>query len=184
MKTMFVNPGKKRKRKKAKRRHNISLANPARRHKRRRSRNAGISSFIQKNPLILSNPGRRRRHRRSNPDFSVKGIGKALLSFGGGAAVGFVVEEFLNSKIPALENQYANLAVGTALRLAEAMLAAKFLPNDMGMAAAGAIMSESAKRVYATVASSALGATPTSADLSADLSDMDEILDDMEVSGF
>jgi len=184
MKTMFVNPGKKRKRKKAKRRHNITLANP-RKRKHARRRNAGISSFIQKNPLILSNPGRRsRRRRHSNPDFSVKGIGKALLSFGGGAAVGFVVEEFLNSKIPALENPYANLAVGTALRLAEAMLAAKFLPNDMGMAAAGAIMSESAKRVYATVATGALGATPTSADLSADLSDMDEILDDMEVSGF
>lgn len=180
MKTMFVNPGKRRKRKKAKRRHNITLANPKRRVKRRK--NAGITSFV-KNPLILSNP-RRRRARRSNPDFSVKGIGKALLSFGGGGAIGFITEEFINSKIPALENQYANLAVGTALRLAEAILAAKLLPSDMGMAAAGAIMSESAKRVYATVAAGALGATPTSADLAADLSDMDEILDDMEIEGF
>ena len=193
MKTMFVNPSRKhKKRKKRSRRSNVSLANPSRRSRRRnvslsnprrRRRNAGISSFIQ-NPLILGNP-RRKRSRRSNPlQLSVKGIGKALLSMGGGAAVGFALEEFINSKIPALDNDYANLAVGTAIRLAESMLAAKYLPTDMGMAAAGAIMSESVKRIYTTVAVGGLGATPTHADLAADLSDMDDILDDMEVSGF
>lgn len=183
MKTTFVNPGKRRKHKrKSKRRNAIALSNPRRKVSRRRHRrNAGITSFVQ-NPLILGNP---RRRRRSNPamKLTLKGIGKALLDMGGGAAVGFAVEEFINTKIPALENQYANLAAGVAVRLGEAMLAAKFLPADMGMAAAGALMSESVKRVYATVATGALAA-PSSADLGVDLGDMDEILDDLEVEGF
>ena len=207
MKTVFVNPSRRSKRRaKKSRKHNIALANPRRKHRAKR-RNAGISSFIQRNPLILENPRRRRRHgkrrnpivrhkrrsRRSNPgiNFSLKGLTTAAIELGGGAAIGFIADRYVVSAIP-VTTQSATTAVilRTAIRLGVGVLAMKFLKKgDMGAAAAGAVlypaMQDLAAQFMPGTVSPVQGfSADLAADLSADLSDMEEILDDMQVDGF
>ncbi len=149
------------------------MANPRRRRRsyakrrpatrRRRRRNAGITSFTRQNPLILSNPRRRRRSRR-NPKLNMKTIFNKTLTFGGGAVLGYGVNQFGLSNI---ENDWMRRAGQVAAAVAGSM----FLKGELGAAFAGATL-------YPLVADVAmytgLVAVPTEADLdelSADLED-------------
>lgn len=158
MRTVFVNPSRKsRRRGRGRRRFSFSgkgrfrnptaggslvkayekglaagaKANPSR---RRRRRNAGVAPFLaQSNPLILENPRRRRRHRR-NPDFSIKGMFDKVITTGGGAAIGAAANILALNKI---ENVWAR----NGARLAAAVGASILIPSSgMGAAAGGALL--------------------------------------------
>jgi len=139
------------------------MANPRRRKRtyarrrpatrRRRRRNAGVTSFVKQNPLILSNP--RRRRRRSNPKLNLKTIFNKTLTFGGGAVLGYGVNQFGLSNI---ENDWMRRAG----QVAAAVMGSMFLKGELGAAFAGATL-------YPLVADVAmytgLVAVPTEADL-------------------
>lgn len=151
------------------------MANPRRRRRsyakrrpatrRRRRRNAGITSFTRQgnqNPLILSNP--RRRRRRNPARLNMKTIFNKTLVFGGGAAMGYGVNQFALSNI---ENDWMRRAAQAVTAVAGSMM----LRGELGAAFAGATL-------YPLIADVAmytgLVAVPTEADLdelSADLED-------------
>lgn len=197
MRTVFVNPSRKRRSKKTRtKRRNVSLVvpNPKRRSRKiSRRRNAGINSFIQRNPLILENPRRRsRRHgirRRNpgfvNPTFNIKGITRSLMSYGGGSALGFAVDQFVIKKLP-ITGEHA-IYIRTAARLGAAMLAARYAKGELGAAAAGAVMYPAIQELYEKFAGASASGDDYEADLMADLSDMEDLIDtddDMQVDGF
>lgn len=141
---------------------------PARRKRytRRRRRNAGVTAFTNQgargNPLILSNP--RRRRRRRNPKLNLKRLMSDLLTYTGGGALGYGVNQFGLSQIP-------NDWVRRGAQVATAMVGAMFMKGNLGASFAGATM-------YPLIADIAmytgLVAVPSEADLdelSADLED-------------
>lgn len=149
-----------------------------RRTYRRRRRNAGVTSFVQPNPLILSNP---RRRRRRNPKPNLKKILNNTLVYMGGGALGYGVNQFGLSMI-------ANDWVRRGAQIATAVTGAMFLKGDLGASFAGATM-------YPLMADLAmytgLVAVPTSDDLDelsadleaaleADLEDDELYIDDFE----
>lgn len=194
MRTVFVNPSasfqnprrRKRRVKHRVKRRNVQLANPAKRKRKRRKshyrstrpgvyvrRNAGITPFVR-NPLIMDNP-RRRRRKRKNPDFSLKGMGNNLLSFGGGSLIGAGVNILAIRRI---ENDwFRNLA-----RIAAAVVGAAFLKGSFGGAMAGATLYPAWAEL--ALMSNLVTSSPTATDadlndLAADLQDIvDEIEDD------
>lgn len=79
MRTIFVNPSRVRRRRRA--RPSSNFRAPTRRRRRshrRRRRNAGITPFVR-NPSLIQNP--RRRRRRRNP-FSMPKVGNVLMDVG------------------------------------------------------------------------------------------------------
>lgn len=189
MRTVFVNPRRRtkrtaRKRKPASRRRKRNTspmaANPRRRRRRsyrrkpvtrrRRSRrrNAGITSFTDAgargNPLILSNP--RRRTRRRNPRLNLKTIINKTLTYGGGGALGYAVNQFGLSNI---ENDWLRRGA----QLATAVVGSMFLRGELGAAFAGSTLYP----LMADVAMyTGLIATPTEADLDELAADLDTAL--------
>jgi hypothetical protein len=141
-------------------------------------RNAGITPFVQPNPLILDNPRRRRRRGGiRNPNFSPKSMIQNTLMYGGGAAMGAGLNILALRRI---ENDWLR----NGARIAAAILGGVFIKGTMGAAMAGATL-------YPTFAELALMTkliTPAAAthdtdadlqDLAADLQDvLDEISDD------
>lgn len=191
MKTVFVNPThrtrRKRsapKRKRAKRR-NVSMAsNPRRRRtyarkrpaarrprRRARRRNAGITSFVpQSNPLILSNP-RSRTRRRNPPKLNLKRVMDKMLTYGGGGALGYAVNQYGLSMIP---NDWLRRAAQVATAVAGSMV----LKGELGTAFAGSTM-------YPLMADIAmytgLVGVPTDADLNELAADLNELGDSEEL---
>jgi len=186
MRTVFVNPSRRRRRVRRSRRRNAALvANPRRRHRRRvrrvtrRSRrNAGIAPFVQSNPMIM-NPRRRRRSR--NPmgalgrSFSPKNFISKSLKYGGGAAIGAGANILLLRKI---ENTYLR----NGLRVAGAVACGALLPSDMGGAAAGAtlypLFAELALMLNLVPAATS-DTDETEADLQSLAADLQDVLDEV-----
>lgn len=172
-----------RRRRRHRRRPTSRHAAPRRRRRtyRRRRRNAGIAPFVsQQNPLILSNP-RRRRARRRNPKLNLKHIMQNLLTYVGGGALGYGVNQFGLSQIP-------NDWLRRGAQAGTAVVGAYFMRGELGAAFAGATM-------YPLIADLAmftgLVAVPTSAELDelsadleaaleADLGDDELYIDDFE----
>lgn len=154
MRTVFVNPRRRTRRKRKtttrrRRRNAPSLMGRARRTygrrrraapawarpmRRRRKRNVGITSFVAPtgNPLILSNP-RHRRRSKSNPKLNLKTVMNKILTFGGGGALGYAVNQFGLSNI---ENDWGRRAA----QAGTAVLGSMFLKGELGAAFAGATM--------------------------------------------
>lgn len=182
MRTVFVNPMVRRKRRK-------KHGNPRRRRRnalrtfynpRSRRRNAGIAPFIQRNPLILENP---RRRRRSNPGglgglFNFKSVGAKLLNYGGGSAIGTAANIFAINKIE-------NVWMRNGLRVVAAILAPNLIKGDMGTAMAGSLLypmwQEVALRFLtpASDTSSTTTTTATEAELDALSADLSDVLDEI-----
>jgi hypothetical protein len=175
MRTVFVNPARKRRRRR-------KASNP-RRHARRRShglarrRNAGITPFVQ-NPLILDNPRRRRRARR-NP--SIKHGVMDFLMIAGGALGGAGLNRLGLSQI-------SNIYVRNAVRIGAAGALAFFGgKSPLTAAAAGATLAPMLIDIELELSSTAAPtknprelAAELSALLEADLSDDDLEDDDLE----
>lgn len=191
MRTVFVNPSasfsnprrRKRRVKRRVKRRNVTLANPAKRRKRRRYRstkpgvyvrkNAGITPFVR-NPLILDNP-RRRRKKRRNPDFSMKGMASNLMSFGGGSAIGAGINILGLRRI---ENDW----VRNGARIAAAIIGAAFLKGSFGGAMAGATLypAWAELALMANLVSGTPAVTSTGADLSDLAADLQDVLDEID----
>lgn len=180
MRTVFVNPLVRRRRKKSsnprrRRRRNYAMA-----HRRVRRRNAGIASFIQKNPLILENPRRRRRHH--NPGlgglFNFKSVGAKLLNYGGGSAIGTAANIFGINKV-------TNVWLRNGLRVVAAILAPNLVKGDMGTAMAGSLLYPMWQEVAlnflapASDTSSTTTTTATEAELDALSADLSDVLDEI-----
>lgn len=177
MRTTFVNPLVRRRRRKR-------VGNPRRRKSYgrrrvyRRRRNAGITPFIQRNPLILENPRRRRRRNAGGMGtaLNLKNVGAKLLAFGGGSAVGTAANIFAINKID-------NLWMRNGARLALAVLAPNVVKGDMGAAISGALLyplwQEVAMRFLAPSAAAGADATATEADLDALQADLEDVLDEI-----
>lgn len=188
--TIFVNPTRRRRRRKAhsKRRRNAMaprFVNP-RRHRRRarrsrrraRRRNAGITPFVRKNPMIL-NP--RRRRARRNPGLKMPGVRTILnttMNAAGGAAIGAAVNVLGLNQIP-------STLLRNAGRVVAAVVAGMVLPDKLATAAGGAIMYPAATEL-ATMLVPAQGAGATSADLEGIGADLEDVLDelDADLEGF
>jgi hypothetical protein len=193
MKTLFMNPAgkissfsgaksnmmnprrsyRRKSRRKARRNSAVRLpkfSNP--RRKRSRRRNAGITPFVQRNPLILQNPRRRRRGRR-NPTLNFNTILSKTLTYTGGAAVGAGANILALRRI---ENDWLR----NGARLATAIAAGYFMKGEMGAAAAGATL-------YPMFAELALmfnltgggTASPTGVDLNELAADLEAALDEV-----
>jgi hypothetical protein len=159
MKTIFVNPRRRKSRKKksaskknprkiarrtvrknvhrTKRKASKMVINP-RRRKSRKARRRNIAPFVRSlnNPLILRNPGSIRRRRRRNPDgmkLDMKSILDKSLSYGGGSALGVGVNIIALNKI---EDKWMR----NGARLVVGVLGGGFLKGDLGAAAAGALL--------------------------------------------
>ncbi len=184
MRTVFVNPLVRRRRRKKsgnprRRRRNYALANP-RRSRRRYTRNAGIAPFIQRNPLILENPRRRRRRRNAGGLgglFNFRSVGAKLLNYGGGSAIGTAANIFGINKIQ-------NVWMRNGLRVVAAILAPNLVKGDMGTAMAGSLLyplwQEVALRFLTPAAdTSTSGAPATEAELDALSADLSDVLDEI-----
>lgn len=176
MRTVFVNPSKRRgkrkshKRRAARRNPRRTTALAAPRRTRRRRRNAGITPFVSSaNPQLMANPRRRMaRRRHSNPLASPKKVlMNAALNIGG-SAVGAGLNYFGISKIT---NVYAR----NGTRLA-ASIASAFVPGQMGGAMAGAFLMPAWVEFFEHI--KAPVATPTSADLDALAADLEDLMAD------
>jgi hypothetical protein len=134
MKTLFVNPTKRRAKKtrKAPKRRNYSAAysNP----RRKRRRNAGITPFVaSSNPLLIPNPRKRAKKRHRNPLSSPKRMVEETFLNLGGAAVGVAANYFAINRI---ENVWARNGTRAAAAIASGM----FIPGKLGSAASGAML--------------------------------------------
>jgi hypothetical protein len=175
MRTVFVNPLVRRRRKKS--------SNPRRRRRAsygiRRRRNAGIAPFIQRNPLILENAGRRRRRHR-NPSlgniFNFKSVGMKILNYGGGSAIGAAANIFGINKID-------NVWFRNGLRVIASILAPNLIRGDMGTAMSGALLyplwQEVALRFLAPADAGTDTTTATEAELDALSADLQDVLDEI-----
>ena len=158
MRTMFVNPRRRPKRRHAKKRnprktvrriarrrpvkrntrkaHTKMKMNPRRRRSHKARRRNPMAPFVRSlnNPLILRNP-RAIRRRRRNPglNLSIKSILDKSLSYGGGSALGAGINIIGLSKI---ENTWFR----NGARLGVAVLGGSFLKGDLGAAMAGATL--------------------------------------------
>ena len=174
---MYVNPKKKKRRKpKAARRRTITVTRTKKGLRTRVRRNAGITPFIQANPMIMDNP-RRRRRRRRNPGLgglatlSVNSVMKNTVTFGGGAAVGAGVNILALRRI---ENKWMR----NGARIAAAVVGAAMMPGQFGAAYAGSTL-------YPLMAELALmtnlvAPAATEADLMEVAADLEDVLDDMD----
>ncbi len=138
---------------------------------RRRRRNAGITSFVpQQNPLILSNP-RHRRRRRSNPKLNLKRVFDKVLTYGGGGALGYAVNQYGLSMI---ENDWLRRGAQVLTAVGGSM----FLKGELGAAFAGSTM-------YPLMADIAmytgLVGVPTEADLNELAADLNALQDTEEL---
>ena len=179
MRTVFVNPGKPRRRKaskrRAKRRNVVARAvAPKRRRRRAKRRNAGIAPFVsaRRNPLILSNPRRRSSKRRRNPGLpNLKQAATKVLQYSGGSAMGAALNIFLFRNI---ENPFLRHGA----RILAALGGGMFLSSEMGGAMAGATL-------YPSFAELALalgvgGDISTEADLNELAADLEQALQDAD----
>lgn len=177
-KTVFMNPGKtrtRRRRKSGKKRRRVSR--PATRHVRRRRtgrrrrRNAGIAPFVA-NPMIMSNPRRRSsgKRRRRNPEMKLKPIlmntGLAIAGSGAGAAVNLLGIRRVN-----------NIWLRNGLRVALGAVSAGVFQNSFGGAAAGSVMYPMWAEL-ALLSGVITEATNTEADLDEISADLEDVLND------
>ena len=184
--TMFVNPRRRKGKRKSRGRGRRTVARRGRRSRAKKytrvkslyRRNAGISSFIQ-NPLIMSPNPHRRRRGRSNPlmaSFNLKSIVTRTLTFGGGAAISVAANTlFLNS--------VEDFMVRNGLRLVGAIGASAVLKGELGAATAGSMFYP----LMQELAAKFLGGTTTATEadmesLAADLEDVMEDLDESDLS--
>jgi len=166
MRTVFVNPSRRRSRRSRK----VSRrAAPRKRRASRRRRNAGIAPFVSRsNPMILSNPRRRRRNR--NPSMpSMKQALMTTLHYGAGSGIGAALNIFVLRHI---ENDWLRHGV----RVLGALGGGMFLPDKMGGAMAGATLYPSLAElaIYAGIG----GVPSTEADLNELAADLQDALDD------
>jgi hypothetical protein len=176
-KSKMANKKKKSRRKpKTARRRTITVTRTKRGLTTRVRRNAGITSFIQPNPMIMDNP-RRRRRRRRNPGLgglatlSVNSVMKKTITFGGGAAVGAGVNILAIRRIQ-------NMWLRNGARIAAAVVGAAMMPGEFGAAYAGSTL-------YPLMAELALmtklvAPAATEADLMEVAADLEDALDDMD----
>jgi len=170
MRTVFVNPAKKRRRTRKHRTYRLTRRGSSITVKRR---NAGITPFIS-NPLIMDNPRRRRRARR-NP--SMRGLFSEIMMLMGGALGGAGLNRIGISHI---SNFYARngARVGAA-----GLLAYLGGRSPLTAAAAGATLAPMLADIEMHMASTTATKNPRelaeelSALLEADLSD-DDLSDD------
>lgn len=144
MRTVFVNPRKKSRKRKRKVGRPKGSSSARKRRSRRKyrkvpyrivRRNSGIAPFIQ-NPMIMQNPPRRRRRRR-NPSLSGllnprKFLG-TMLTLGGGSAIGAGANILAARKI---ENEWLRMGA----RVVAAYVGSSLLPGGMGAAMAGSML--------------------------------------------
>lgn len=178
MRTVFVNPRRRKKRKNGRKRKYKAyckpVSNPRRRTRRRtRRRNAGITSFVgHQNPLILQNPPRIRRRRRNNPKLNLKSMVNSLMLHGGGSLVGTAANIF------ALRN-IENTWIRNGVRVGISTFLPVFFKGEFGAATAGALL-------YPMWGDIALelglvpGISPNEADLSELAADLESALDDVD----
>jgi len=192
--TMFVNPGyftnpkgkgKKGKKRGKKRRGSHSLGRFGMRGRVTMTRrNAGLSPFLQQNPLILSNPKRRRRARKNPIGIpSMKSVLDTLMSAGGGAGLALVVNTVGTSKI---QNAWYRRAAQFAAAVIGGQLVSSSASSAMGSAFTGAMMYPLAQDVAADLLAFGVGAgaaTAKEADLDALAADLEDVLDDMDGEG-
>jgi hypothetical protein len=184
MRTVFVNPLRRRRCKKSsnprrrRRRNTAGLTRTFFNPRRSRRRNAGIVPFIQRNPLILENP---RRRRRRNPSgfgglFNFRSVGEKLLNYGGGSAIGTAANIFAINKIE-------NMWMRNGLRVVAAILAPNLVRGDMGTAMAGSLLypmwQEVALRFLTPASDTTTTTTATEADLDALSADLSDVLDEI-----
>jgi len=168
MRTVFVNPSRRRSRRKS--RKVARRANPRKRRASRRRRNAGITPFVSRNPMILSNPRRSSRRRRRNPGMpSLKQAAMTTLHYGAGSGIGAALNIFV---IRHIKNDWLRHGV----RILGALGGGMFLPDKMGGAMAGATL-------YPSLAELALfagigGSPSTEADLNELAADLEDALSD------
>jgi hypothetical protein len=175
MRTVFVNPSKRRgKRKSHKRRtHRKAASNPIVRHRRaprRRRRNAGITPFVaSSNPQLMANPRRRVRRRYSNPLASPKKVMVNALLNVAGSSVGAGLNYFGISKI---QNVYGR----NGTRIAASVLSA-LVPGQAGGALAGAFLMPMWVELFEHIKAPVTTA-PTEADLDALAADLEDLMAD------
>ena len=189
--TVFVNPRRRARKTRSPKRRNgpsgltirqayamgkAARPNPRKRRKSRR-RNAGISPFVQPNPLIMPNPRRRRRKR--NPLTSALTMDNLVskgLSYGGGAAIAVGANALLFNRV---DNFWAR----NAARFVSGVVGAAYLKGDLGGATAGAmfypLMQDLASRVLGRSA-----VTGTEADIETLAADLEDVMDEMDEGDF
>lgn len=165
MRTVFVNPSRKR------RSHKRVTKRAAPKRRRSRRRNAGITPFVSSsNPMILSNPRRRGSKRRRNPSMpSLKQAAMTTLSYGAGSGIGAALNIFV---IRHIKNDWLRHGV----RILGALGGGMLLSDKMGGAMAGATLYPSLAElaIYAGVG----GDTSTEADLNELAADLQDALGD------
>lgn len=173
MRTVFVNPSRRRGRKKSRKsRKSRRKSRKVMRFSGTVRRNAGITPFVS-NPLILSpNPRRRRRARNPLAGLNLKSVVTRGLTYGGGAAIAVGANTLLL-------NGVSNFWMRNGARFAGAVGAALFLKGDLGAATAGGmfypLMQEMAAKVLGT-------STATEADLEGLAADLEDVMDDLDES--
>lgn len=174
MRTVFVNPTPKKKRRNSTalaRVPNALLAAP-------RRRNAGIAPFVAaSNPLILQNPKRRRRRRR-NPAPNVNTMLKRTVEYGGGSAVGTAVNVLALNRIP-------NMWLRNGSRIVAAVFGGMLLKNlsgndHMAAAAAGSTMYPLWQEVMSQVLTGTGAAAATSDELDMLAADLEDVLSEVD----
>ncbi len=177
----FMNPRRRKKSKGRRRRHKrSSYRAPRRSHRRSRRRNAGITPFIQSNPLILSNPRRRRRHRRNPGMPSMNKMLSTLLTGGGGAATALTLNTVALNKIA---NPWVRRAAQAGAAIAGgALIATK--SQAMAHAYSGAQLYPLIQDLAADLLGiGGMAAAATEADIDALAADLEDVMDDMDEDG-
>ena len=188
MRTMFVNPGffenPKKGKKKGKKRYGKRRGgkrSPRYRRFRARGRimmrNAGITPFMQQNPLILSNP--RPRRRRANPSLpNMKGALSNVVSGAGGAAIALAVNTVALNRI---ENPWLRRGLQAATAgVGGGLIGGK--SAKLGAAMTGAMMYPLLQDLASDLLGIGVGAgvTAKEADIEALAADLEDVLDDMD----
>lgn len=172
---MFVNPSPRKKRRKSSTRRRARAASRPKARKvrhRSRRRNAGITPFIQSNPMIIRNPKRRSssRKRRRNPDFRIKPMLMNTVQMVGGAGVGAGVNLLALRRV-------TNPWLRNGLRVALAAACGAVFQNTFGGATGGALLYPTMTEL--AIMSNIMGeATATEADINELSADIEDLLDD------
>ena len=157
------------------RRRSYARKRPTTKRRRSRRRNSGpgaaITSFVpQSNPLILSNP-RHRRRKRNPQRLNLKRVVDKVLTYGGGGALGYAVNQYGLSMIP-------NDWLRRGAQVVTAVVGSMFLKGELGAAFAGSTM-------YPLMADIAmytgLVGVPTEADLNELAADLNALQDTEEL---
>lgn len=163
MRTLFVNPTKRRKRRSAPKRRRNGGTMVIR-------RNAGITPFVASENALIPNP--RRRKRRSNPmgNYGNGVLMSGLAGMGGGAATAVLNTFALNRIGNPWARNGARFALGAG---------ASFIPGRFGAATAGAMFSHMFEDLLTLVTGTAIVQGSQNAGTEADLDVLSADLEDL-----